>query len=125
MPKWADEVGVDPQQVAQADEQVVDQGDAGDEGEEHGADVQRQLHAVAGAGGRRLDDVGGVLLHLQVDRALGHGRAGLGEEDLGDDQATAGAAMTLAASSCTAKRSWASASGIFCTSARAWPSIWI
>jgi len=51
-------IGVDVQQVAQADEQVVDQGDAGDESQEHGADVQGQLHAVAGAGGRRLDDVG-------------------------------------------------------------------
>ena len=80
------EIGVDPQQVAQAGQQVVDHGDAGDEGQQHGAHVQGQVQAVAGAGGRRFDDVGGVLLHLELDRALGHRDLGLGVEDLGDDE---------------------------------------
>src|SRR6185437_11292509 len=62
---------------------AVGHGDERQESDEHAADVEREVEAVARALGGGVDDVDGGLLDLDVDLAGGGGLAGFGDEDLG------------------------------------------
>ncbi len=45
---------------------AVDQGDQPDEGDQHGADVEGQLQAVAGAARGGVDDIDAGLFHFHL-----------------------------------------------------------
>ena len=58
----------------------VEHGDQGDEGQEHGADVEGELEPVAGAAGGGVDEVGVAAGQVDGDVAVGLRRVGVPEE---------------------------------------------
>ena len=64
----------------------IEQGDQGNEGQQHRADVQGKAQAVSGATSSGVNDVGGGLLHFHLDRAAGQRGTGFRHQQLGDHQ---------------------------------------
>ena len=72
------------EEAMQPAEAAIDEGDERDEGDEHGADVEGELEAVAGAAGGGIDDVDAGFFDFDFDATEGFGFFRFGDEHFGE-----------------------------------------
>ncbi len=68
----------------------VEQGKKRNEGDEHGADVQREVEAVAGAAGDGAEEIGLLFHRRHLDAAGGERLLGFGNEHFGHEERAGG-----------------------------------
>src|SRR5262249_196261 len=74
----------EPRNAMYRSEYAVHQGDQRNEGDQHGADVERQLEAVARPARSRINDIDAGLFHFQLHRTAGRRLAGFWHHHFGD-----------------------------------------